>query len=161
MLLWFGWVFFLSFVGKKGKRGFLEYLCIKIWVGIKRTSYHLCKYLFSVNKWVNLLLLGEMSLPRNSLEESGWVSYVQPWFRSACNRREVSQVDCVRVGPLQDSGQVPWGAFPAEGAAWAKAGRLTSYSLTCTERLKGGAYLCLTRILPNPWYSDPQQRVDV
>lgn len=31
--------------------------------------------------------------------------------------REVSQVDCVRVGPLQDSGQVPRGAFPAEGAA--------------------------------------------
>lgn len=82
-----GCFFFFSFVGKKGKRGFLEYLCIKIWVGIKRTSYHLCKYLFSVNKWVTLLLWGEMSLPRNSLEESGCVSYVQPWFRSACNRK--------------------------------------------------------------------------
>lgn len=158
MLLWF-W-FFSSFVGKKGKRGFLEYLCFKIWVGVKRISYHLCKCLFSVNKCVNLLLWGETSLRRNSSEERGWISYrygiyIQLWFRSACNRREVSQES------FTGSGQVPRGAFPAEGAAWAVTEAYKLLLNAVLESWRGGACLCLTRILPTPWYSDPQQKVDV
>lgn len=39
------------------------------------------------------------------------------YFRLACNRREVNRADCVPVVSFQDSGAVPRGTFPAEGAA--------------------------------------------
>lgn len=71
------------------------------------------------------------------------VRNIQLWFRSACNRREVSQESFTGFWPGSE------GRFPGRGSSVSGHGGLQVTPERCTDKLKRGALFMLDPHPPN------------
>lgn len=140
-------LFCFPLLKRRGKEDFWNTRAIKYGAEWKQLSITYVNIYFQlISAWISCFEGKRVN--QETARGQGRESPAQPWWGPLCNLGEVNQAACVRVGPWQDCGRVPGGAFPAEEKP--PKGREASRStLTLDQEAAGGDLFMLHPHPPN------------